>query len=559
MLNIINGALLKGMLLSAGRNLRLHRAEINELNVFPVPDGDTGTNMVLTFESGISALRASDTDELPVFAPAFCSSVALSARGNSGVILSQFLCGWLDGLASGNEVRLPQFAQAMSAGVKKAYDSVAEPVEGTMLTVLREGTEAAALAVSEQASFESYLHAFLTEAAKSLENTPNLLPVLKEANVVDSGGAGVVCLFEGMLAALEGNEIGEETDGGEEHGETAAPALIDYSAYGRNSIFVYGYCTELLIQLLDGFEVYDPDSFRSRLGELGSSIVLSESDHDGRPDKVKVHIHTPHPEQVLTFCHRFGEFLNLKIENMTVQHTELAGSEHDGGSPRPVKACGPFAVVAVASDEMMEELMLEMGADVVLRCAGNPSSREYLDAFASLDADHILVFPNHPNSILAARNAAELCREADVRVIDCKSMAQCYAVLPMLDFAETNMDTVIASIEDILSHMRFATVTRASKDASFGSREIRKGDYIAMAGKELLAVGNDLVGAAAEAVDTVLRSFSADVITVFCGKTVSAEQMDEDLNGLRARLGMTEIQTVQTAHPSADLLLSFEE
>ncbi|MBP5230991.1 MAG: hypothetical protein ILO68_04605, partial [Clostridia bacterium] len=388
-----------------------------------------------------------------------------------------------------------------------------------------------------------------------------LLKILKDANVVDSGGAGVVYLFEGFLGYLRGGVYPE--DDPTEH-EAPAPLNMDFSAFGPDSRFPYGYCTELLIQLLNECAPFDLSSFRRRLEELGESVAVTESD-----GKVKVHVHTPNPEQILAYCHPFGEFLHLKIENMSVQHSNadgIAGSEAapgPGGTKPVSKPCvkkveEPFGVVAVAPDEVMAKLFEDMGADAVITCKGNPSSNDYLEAFRTLDAESILVFPNHPNSILAAYNAAELYEDARVYVVESKSVAHCYAILPMLDYTEIDVESAMECAEETISRIEFASVVRAQKDSRYGDRDIKFGDYIALRSKDLLAVGSELGDVAVDAIRLILADRPTDVITVFCGQSISADSLDEVFNQLRKEFLFVEIQTVHTADALTDLLISFE-
>lgn len=553
MANQINGMRLMGMLANGERNLFLHRDEINDLNVFPVPDGDTGTNMYLTIRSGVDSVSADPEQPMSELTSKFASAVTLSARGNSGVILSQFLRGWMKSV-SGSEIMTPKaFSDALKCGVKMSYDAVANPVEGTMLTVMREGAEAVESALGSCDDVEDCVQVFLNAASASLDNTPNLLQILKDANVIDSGGAGIVYLFEGMLAYLQGREL--KKAGSDEPDDLPGQSRpTDYSSFTKDSTFEYGYCTELLIQLLNGSEPYSSVSFRESLNALGESVVVSESD-----DKIKIHVHTSRPEDILSFCHRYGEFLHLKIENMSVQHTEIEeNAKVSGSKTNGVKKCGPLAVVAVAPDEIMEELFLNMGADAVIRCQGNPSSSDYIDAFKTLDAKDILVFPNHPNSVLAALNAAEMYQDSRVHVIESKSVAHCYSVLPMIDFAETDVESVISSANETIEGMDFASVSRAAKDSCFGSKDIKKGEFIALWGKKLLAVGFELGHVCVDAIRTILMNRPTDVITVFCGKNVSAEALNDAFDTLRSEFIFVEIQTVHTANTLTDLLISFE-
>lgn len=317
MVKAIDGVCFRQMIEYGVKNLEAHRREINRINVFPVPDGDTGTNMVVTVRNGLAALSTDETS-LSTIARKFSRAVVFGARGNSGVIFSQFLGGMSECFAESESADCRLFSASLGSGVRRAYGAVSEPVEGTMLTVLRDATDA--VVKSEETDPETLISLFVESARKSVELTPTLLPVLLSSGVVDSGGAGVVRFFEGIKKYFDGEGIGEsESDGNE------AQSAPDVSVFNRKSEFEYGYCTEALLQLLARMEPLSEQRFRLDLGELGESVAVSVGE-----DKAKIHVHTQSPEQILEYCHRFGEFLTLKIENMTVQN--VASKEGDGYS-----------------------------------------------------------------------------------------------------------------------------------------------------------------------------------------------------------------------------------
>ena len=311
MIERIDGICYKNMIDYGVRNLEIHCDILNGLNVFPVPDGDTGTNLVMTVKNGLKAIEDAGEDIAPV-AQKFARAIVFGARGNSGVISSQFFKGISEYFAKSDKVDIELFVCALEKGVKAAYEAVAVPSEGTILTVIREATQYVRDNLQKITSINSLVELFLEQARISLENTPDLLPVLKDAGVVDSGGAGIVFFFEGVKKYLDGEKL-------DVSGKAVKDNYVNYSDFNRQSKF-YGYCTECLIQLTDaklGSDGnFDYESFKGELSQLGDSIVTSFDD-----SKIRVHIHSFTPERVLDFCHRFGEFLSVKIENMSVQHT----------------------------------------------------------------------------------------------------------------------------------------------------------------------------------------------------------------------------------------------
>ena len=353
MITQINGQHYRNLLDYGVRNLALYEDRVNALNVFPVPDGDTGTNMLVTLQSGFSAIRDSN-DALADAAKRFATAVSFAARGNSGVIVSQFFKGFSQLFYDAEAVDFSTVAHAMENGVKCAYQAVPNPVEGTLLTVLREASSYAneQLAAGQILSVNGLFDTFLDRARTSLENTPELLEVLKSAGVVDSGGAGIVCVFEGMQKYLSGEELPESAP-------KCAQKNEDYSRFDRNSTFEFGYCTEFLLQLTNGKEPFCQEEFLAELKKLGNSLVTV---FEG--DKVKIHIHAFTPERVLMYCHRFGEFLSMKIENMSVQHQEIYADSD--AVIAPYGEGNPFSVVAVAHNHEMERRFLEVGADHVM-------------------------------------------------------------------------------------------------------------------------------------------------------------------------------------------------
>ena len=527
------------------RNLSLYRDHVNELNVFPVPDGDTGTNMLLTIENGYAAIEDMEGD-LSDLAKKLGSTVVLGARGNSGVILSQFLNGFSETAAKRGSLAPEDFVAALRSGVEYSYKGVADPVEGTMLTVMREATECVEklIANEEITSLEALISRFLDAARVSLEHTPDLLPVLKEAGVIDSGGAGFVYLFEGMKKFLSHEQI-ERVDG------TVKEKYVDYSKFDRTSSFPLGYCNELLIQLMDGRRPFDEAEFVKDLGELGESIVISRQD-----DHIKVHVHSMEPEKVLNCCHEYGEFLSLKIENMTVQHTET----HKIVEVSPGEKHTSIGVVAVANDRFMRDKFFEMGADVVINAVAGytPSAKDFMDAYEASDADHVLVFPNYKNSFYVAEQAKELMGNTNVTVFETKSVAECYAALAILDFGCDDPDEAAYTVRAAISRVRIVNISRAVKDKYFGETAIRKNDHIAVSGGKLYAAGASFTQVVKNVINRVDSEMGCDVITFFFGEGPSRSDREEVLSFVEENLPMTDTDVMETETERFELILSFE-
>ncbi len=547
MITQINGQHYRNLLDYGVRNLALYEDRVNALNVFPVPDGDTGTNMLTTLQSGFAAISDSVT-ELPDAAKRFATAVSFAARGNSGVIVSQFFKGFSQMFYDEETVGTATVAQAMEHGVKCAYQAVPNPVEGTLLTVLREASCYAneRLAAGEIQSVNALFDTFLDQARTSLENTPELLDVLKSAGVVDSGGAGIVCVFEGMQKYLNGEELPETVS-------KCVQKTEDYTKFDRNSVFEFGYCTEFLLQLTNGKEPFCQEEFLAELKKLGNSLVTV---FEG--DKVKIHIHAFTPELVLMYCHRFGEFLSMKIENMSVQHQEIYADTETVIAP--YGEGNPFSVVAVAHNHEMEKRFLEVGADHVMVASYQqpPTASDFIEVFSKSVPDVILVFPNNKNTELAALQAQRLCENARVFVIKTRSDAECYAALPMIDFSCENMEEVIPQIEEVIENVTVVTMTQASKNACIDDVAVQCGDFVATIDHQVLASGTSLDAVAGQAIRKVMEQNEFEVVTAFVNPSVSDGIKDGITRFVADNFKYTEVTVIDTDDVFYQIILSFE-
>lgn len=535
----LNGASYKGMIDYGARNLVKNCNTINQLNVFPVPDGDTGTNMVTTIVKGLQAVEESAVD-LNTVSQKIASSVIFGARGNSGVIVSQFIKGVSEVFIGSESADAAQLVAALEKGVACAYDAVATPVEGTMLTVVKDATNAVKASLKPTHSINDVIGMFIKHAKISLDHTPDLLPALKEAGVVDSGGAGIVYFFEGMQKYLDG----ESLDAFEVAQEQIQQA--DYSGFNPDSEFDFGYCTELLIQLLNCKESFVFADFKKTLMGMGDSVVALQD-----KDKVRIHIHTKKPEEVFSFCHRYGEFLNLKVENMTVQHTETVKNILCSDTPSK----GRFSVVAVAYDRAIQQLFVDMGADVAILCEESASPKEFLDAFEKVNTPEILVFPNSSDSMLSAMQAKKLYKDAEVTVISSRGIAECYAALPIIDFAEDDTKAVADAVAETISNLYVVNIARR-KNAM--DRRSRAEEYYAFSRKDMLTIGATLEETAVQTIDLVLQKYCKDIITIFHGKNVRREQLDNITSALEDLGICAEVFLVPAEKASIELILSFE-
>jgi len=550
MIDTLNGQHYKNLINFGLMNLKLHCNEINELNVFPVPDGDTGTNMVNTLQNGYKSI-ADRNGDLSELAQTFAKAVTFGARGNSGVIVSQFFYGFSKSFFDKEKADCDDFVRAIEVGTEYAYKSVSNPVEGTVLTVLRETSEyISAKNKSGDYGIDEIIGLLLEKARISLENTPDLLPVLKSAGVVDSGGAGMVYFFEGVKKYIDGESV-VSADG--EKNETEND-YVDYSCFDRESTFKDGYCTEFLLQLLDSAETLEKDVFLKEIESMGESVVTVFEE-----DKVKVHVHTEKPEQVMMYAHSFGEFLTLKIENMSVQNRMK--KKADKGLA--VEICvgerfASFSLITVTSDEHMRDIFIEMGSDIVVYSPGNiqPAVTEYLEAFKASGADSIFVFPNSKNSTLAANKAKDLFG-GNVIIFDTKSDAECYAALSMIDFDEEDNRVIKETVDEVIENIYSVKVLQAVKDSKYDEITIHTGDFIGVFGDEVLSCDSDFVKCCTETVQKVSSEKECNAVTFFTGDC-DGEALECVKKYIADTYPWVETDTVETESNNFATLISFE-
>ena len=515
----LDGEMFANMVRGGAAQLRFNADEVNNLNVFPVPDGDTGDNMRMTIEGGVRALENIHTDNLADVTKKLSQGMLLGARGNSGVILSQFFAGMTKGFVGQPRADARVLGQALEEGVRQAYASVITPTEGTILTVAREAVEYTVARIDDRSTITGVFSDLIKEMYNSLQRTPDILPVLKEAGVIDSGGAGLFYILQGFYKILLG-EVIEEMDDLPVLSTNTAP---DLSAFGPDSEMTYGYCTELLLQLQNkktDIEAFDPQVIIDFLVTIGDSIVCFKTD-----SIVKLHVHTMTPDAVLGFCRQYGEFLTVKIENMSVQHSE---SNDTAPAPVPKRPKKDFAAVAVAMGEGIEGLFSDLGVDAVVQGGQtqNPSAQDFLAAFEAVNAEHIFVFPNNGNIIMAAKQAAQLWEDGDVRVIESKDLGQGYAAISSLNYQSGDADAIEAMLTEAMQAVRTGFVSTSIRDADLNGVHIECGDYIGFVGKEMMVAEKNLLTAAQKLL-SAMGGEDIYLITAFTGKDADAETVEE--------------------------------
>ncbi|MBQ3216725.1 MAG: DAK2 domain-containing protein [Oscillospiraceae bacterium] len=503
----IDGILLSAMFLNGYHNLVRNMEIINQLNVFPVPDGDTGTNMAKTFGGGIAS--AVKTAEVGAYMQSLSRGTLLAARGNSGVILSQFISGLAEGLRDKEEMTPVDLSAAMERGKEAAYHAVIQPAEGTILTLIRCGADF--LRTRSFDTFENCLQELIAYLHKVLSETPELLPVLKEAGVVDSGGAGLLSIFEGMEAALRG-ELIEETAAA----DTSLLEAAQQCNFGPDSVLEYGYCTEFILQLMHAktdIASFELQSMIDFLRQVGDSIVAVQNG-----EIVKIHVHTFRPEDVIAYARNYGEFVTFKMENMSVQHSQVVEKAAEKEK---------YAVIAVVSGEGFDSYFKEIGVSVTISGGQtqNPSTEEFCKAFEQANAEHIVVLPNNSNIILTAQQAAQLYSGAEIHVIPTKTLAEGYSALSMMDLYADTVEDLLESMTCCLKGITTGSVTTATRDTCMNGVTVKKGDHIGLADGRICSAAGNSVDAAMEMLAALEDIEEKQVLTVFYGCDLKEEEL----------------------------------
>ncbi|CDA34776.1 putative uncharacterized protein [Firmicutes bacterium CAG:536] len=512
----INGQLLKQMLESGMNNLGNHSGEIDALNVFPVPDGDTGTNMFLTFSNGAKAALDCKEDHVGKILKALSRGLLMGARGNSGVITSQIFRGIFQALEDNETVDALQLAHALVNGSRVAYRAVMRPVEGTILTVVREAADYTyAYTVTEEIKdCTEVIQKMVEEANESLKRTPELLPVLAEVGVVDSGGKGLCVIFEGFLSALKGTVVQKaDQEAVEDHAQTKVEGGEDE----------YGFCTEFVIQLNEiGMKNFSEEGFRDELASIGNSLVCVQDE-----DLVKVHVHTLKPYVALKMGRRQGRFVKIKVENMQQQHDHIVELEDAKAVVEEPVEHKKYAIITVAPGKGIDEMFKEYRADIVIGGGQtmNPSTEDFVSAIEKVNADHIFILPNNSNIILAANQAKDVCEDADIHVLETKTVPQGLSACVMFN-PDADLESNLNEMNEAIAHVKSGEVTYAIKDTTYEGQEIKKGEYMGISGKKIAASVPDCMEASKTLVSSMLDEDS-ELVTLIYGVDATEEQAQE--------------------------------
>lgn len=507
----IDGIVLKQMLESGMNHLSNHAAEVDALNVFPVPDGDTGTNMFLTVSNGVKAALQEEKNHVGKILKTLSRGLLMGARGNSGVITSQIFRGIYQDLQDNETIDASQLAHAFVNGSRIAYKAVMRPVEGTILTVVREAADYTyAYTVTEEITdCILVMEKMVEECNEALLRTPELLPVLAEVGVVDSGGKGLTIIFEGMLEALKGNVIGLSN-------ELQSMDSAQTKVEGEEE---FGFCTEFILKLSEtGMRHFSESDFSNELATIGNSIVCVQDE-----DLVKVHVHTLEPFTAIKMGKRRGRFLKLKVENMQQQHDNILEKEEE----QPAAEKKKYGIITVAPGSGIGDIFKELRADIVVGGGQtmNPSTEDFVEAIQKLNCDHIIILPNNSNIVMAANQAAQVCEDQDIHVLPAKTIPQGISACVMFN-PEADIEENLSDMNEAIENVKSGEVTYAIKDTTYEGMDIKKDEFMGIFNRSIILSKPDCISATKALLDRMLDEDS-ELVTLIYGEDATLEQAQQ--------------------------------
>ena len=541
----INGHDFYNMVVNASNRLLEESDFVNALNVFPVPDGDTGTNMSMTFKAAVKEIENLNSESIGETSKKLAKGALMGARGNSGVILSQILRGISKGLEGKSEVDGRELAVAFEEGSKAAYKAVMRPTEGTILSVIRAAAES--VTNVEESNVIAVMETVVTNAKIMLDKTPDLLPALKKAKVVDSGGMGLYIILQGMLDALKNDIKAEIKDVAvKSAGATGAASTEDID-------IKFGYCTEFIIV----GDASKAKEFQDKIENLGDSMIVV-----GYEDVIKVHIHTNDPGKVLSNAVQYGELSKIKIDNMREEHREVLALKNEEAASDIQEEVAPaeskkYAFISVAMGDGITRVLKDLGVDYVIEGGQtmNPSTQDMMECISKLNADHIFILPNNKNIIMAAEQAAEI-SDKDIRVIPTKSIPQGITAITMFNY-EADVDANEETLKEALEMVKTGSVTYAVRDTEMDGIEIKEGNMLGLVESKIKAVGEDYFEVAKEILESMIDEDS-ELITIFYGKDVDESKMEEFIAELEDKYDDFDVQCYKGDQPLYYFIMSVE-
>ncbi|MFF5993273.1 DAK2 domain-containing protein [Lysinibacillus sp. KU-BSD001] len=544
----LDGIKFAEMVQIGAHHLYQNASYVDSLNVFPVPDGDTGTNMNLSMTSGAKETESNTSEHIGKTAQALAKGLLMGARGNSGVILSQLFRGFSKTIEKDATIDAKGLAAAFQGGVDTAYKAVMKPVEGTILTVAREAAAKGVEVAENTDDLIELMAAFVAEAKASLNRTPDMLPVLKEVGVVDSGGQGLLFVYEGFLAALKGEALPEKNDASLDDLINAEHHRVQ--DFMNTEDIEFGYCTEIMVRFEEGKEPFNEEAFRNELNPMGDSLLVISDD-----EIAKVHIHTETPGNVLSAGQKYGSLMKIKVDNMREQHSAIVGDTSAAPAKKQEKI--PYAIVTIAMGEGIANLLKSIGASYVIEGGQtmNPSTEDIVKAVKEIGAERVLILPNNKNIIMAAEQAAELL-DIEAAVVPTKTIPQGMAAILAFN-PEVSVNDNKENMTAGFAHVKTGQVTYAVRDTSIDGVEIRKDDYMALAEGKIILSTPEMMDAAQEVINKLVDEDS-EIITVIYGEDTTAAQANELASFIEENFEDAEVEIVEGKQSLYPFILSVE-
>lgn len=548
MISKINGKLFADMIIQGAQNLSNNADLVDSLNVYPVPDGDTGTNMNLTMTSGREEVENNLSKNIGELGKTFSKGLLMGARGNSGVILSQLFRGFCKNIESESEINSKLLAESFQAGVETAYKAVMKPVEGTILTVAKDAAQAAIEKANNTEDCIELMEYIIVKANESLENTPNLLAVLKEVGVVDSGGKGLLCVYEGFLKALKGEKV--EAKVAKIDKDEFVHDEHDFHGVINTEDIIYGYCTEMMVRFGKNKKAFDEQEFRQDMSQFGDSLLVINDE-----EIVKVHVHTEYPGKVFNYGQQYGELIKLKVENMREQHREVIRKEQHTAKPKMETV--ETAIITISMGEGISEIFKSMGATHIISGGQtmNPSTEDIVKVIEQSKCKRAIILPNNKNILMASEQAASIV-DAEAVVIPTKSIPQGISVLFQYD-VDATLDENKAQMADSVNNVKSGSLTYAVRDTKIDGVEIKKDAFMGLIEDKIVSSQSDQLTTVTELLNEMLAEDS-EILTVIIGQDAEQAVTDNMINWIEEQYPDVEVEVHEGGQPIYQYFFSVE-
>lgn len=548
MISKINGKLFADMIIQGAQNLSNNADLVDSLNVYPVPDGDTGTNMNLTMTSGREEVENNLSKNIGELGKTFSKGLLMGARGNSGVILSQLFRGFCKNIESESEINSKLLAESFQAGVETAYKAVMKPVEGTILTVAKDAAQAAIEKANNTEDCIELMEYIIVKANESLENTPNLLAVLKEVGVVDSGGKGLLCVYEGFLKALKGEKV--EAKVAKIDKDEFVHDEHDFHGVINTEDIIYGYCTEMMVRFGKNKKAFDEQEFRQDMSQFGDSLLVINDE-----EIVKVHVHTEYPGKVFNYGQQYGELIKLKVENMREQHREVIRKEQHTAKPKMETV--ETAIITISMGEGISEIFKSMGATHIISGGQtmNPSTEDIVKVIEQSKCKRAIILPNNKNILMASEQAASIV-DAEAVVIPTKSIPQGISALFQYD-VDATLDENKAQMADSVNNVKSGSLTYAVRDTKIDGVEIKKNAFMGLIEDKIVSSQSDQLTTVTELLNEMLAEDS-EILTVIIGQDAEQAVTDNMINWIEEQYPDVEVEVHEGGQPIYQYFFSVE-